>query len=50
MKKAKSRDKKMRAEYRLEGTGPLVQGKYANANAYVKATNLVVIGLSLTSA
>ena len=46
MKKAKLEDEEMRAEYRREDLGPLVRGKYANA--YVKATNVVVIDPGLT--
>ena len=46
MKKAKLEAEEMRAEYRREDLGPLVRGKYANA--YVKATNVVVIDPGLT--
>ena len=46
MKKAKLEDEEMRAEYRREDLGLLVRGKYANA--YVKATNVVVIDPGLT--
>ena len=41
MNKAKLEHEEMRAEYRREDLGPLVRGKYANA--YVKATNVVVM-------
>jgi hypothetical protein len=41
MKKAKTKDDEMRAEYRREDLGPLVRGKYAVQ--YAKATNVVVI-------
>jgi hypothetical protein len=41
MKKAKTKDDDMRAEYRREDLGPLVRGKYAAE--YAKATNVVVI-------
>lgn len=47
MKKAKSDDVEMRAEYRREDLGPLVRGKYAAR--YAKSTNVVVIDPSLTS-
>ena len=46
MKKAKSDDVEMRAEYRREDLGPLVRGKYAAR--YAKSTNVVVIDPSLT--
>ena len=46
MNKAKLENEEMRAEYRREDLGPLVRGKYANAN--VKATNVVVIDPGLT--
>ena len=46
MKKAKSDDVEMRAEYRREDLGPLVRGKYAAR--YAKSTNIVVIDPSLT--
>ena len=46
MKKAKLEDEEMRAEYRREDFGPLARGKCANA--YVKATNVVVIDPGLT--
>ena len=46
MKKAKSDDVEMRAEYRREELGPLVRGKYAAR--YAKSTNVVVIDPSLT--
>ena len=46
MKKAKTKDDEMRAEYRREDLGPLVRGKYAVA--YAKATNIVVIDPKLT--
>ena len=46
MKKAKSDDIEMRAEYRREDLGPLVRGKYAAR--YAKSTNVVVIEPSLT--
>ena len=46
MKKAKSDDIEMRAEYRREDLGPLVRGKYAAR--YAKSTNVVVIDPSLT--
>ena len=41
MKKAKTKDDEMRAEYRREDLGSLVRGKYAVQ--YEKATNIVVI-------
>ena len=46
MKKAKSDDVEMRAEYRREDLGPLVRGKYAAR--YAKSTNVVVIDPNLT--
>lgn len=46
MKKAKTKDDEMRAEYRREDLGPLVRGKYAAR--YAKATNVVVIDPKLT--
>ena len=48
MKKAKTKDDEMRAEYRREDLGPLVRGKYAAR--YAKATNVVVIDPKLTKA
>ena len=41
MKKPKTNDDEMRAEYRREDLGTLVRGKYAAA--YAKASNVVVI-------
>jgi hypothetical protein len=46
MKKAKTKDDEMRAEYRREDLSPLAQGKYAVQ--YAKATNVVVIDPNLT--
>ena len=46
MKKAKTKDDEMRAEYRREDLGTLVRGKYAAQ--YAKATNVVVIDATLT--
>ncbi len=46
MKKAKSDDVEMRAEYRREDLGPLVRRKYAAR--YAKSTNVVVIDPRLT--
>ena len=46
MKKTKTEDEEMRAEYRREDLGPLVRGK--NAARYARSTNVVVIDPSLT--
>lgn len=45
MKKIKTEDDDMSAEYTRENLGPLVRGKYAAR--YAKATNIVVIDPSL---
>ena len=46
MKKTKTEDEEMRAEYRREDLGPLGRGTYAAR--YARSTNVVVIDPSLT--